>query len=29
MEDDIIAATLITEAGEIKHQGLKAQAEKE
>ncbi|MFT6190529.1 MAG: NAD(P) transhydrogenase subunit alpha [Oleispira sp.] len=29
MEDDIIAATLITEAGEIKHNGLKAQAEKE
>jgi NAD(P) transhydrogenase subunit alpha len=29
MEDDIIAATLITEAGEIKHQGLKAQTEKE
>ncbi|MFY0641750.1 MAG: Re/Si-specific NAD(P)(+) transhydrogenase subunit alpha [Bermanella sp.] len=29
MEDDIVAATLITEAGEIKHEGLKAQAEKE
>jgi NAD(P) transhydrogenase subunit alpha len=29
MEDDIIAATLITEAGEIKHAGLKAQAKKE
>jgi NAD(P) transhydrogenase subunit alpha len=29
MEDDIIAATLITEAGEIKHKGLKALAEKE
>ena len=29
MEDDIIAATLITEAGEIKHEGLKALAEKE
>jgi NAD(P) transhydrogenase subunit alpha len=29
MEDDIIAATLITEAGEIKHAGLKAKAEKE
>jgi NAD(P) transhydrogenase subunit alpha len=29
MEDDIVAATLITEAGEIKHAGLKAQAEKE
>jgi NAD(P) transhydrogenase subunit alpha len=28
MEDDIIAATLITEAGEIKHAGLKALAEK-
>lgn len=29
MEDDIVAATLITEAGEIKHEGLKVQAEKE
>ncbi|MDF1762772.1 MAG: Re/Si-specific NAD(P)(+) transhydrogenase subunit alpha [Oleibacter sp.] len=29
MEDDIVAATLITEAGEIKHAGLKAQIEKE
>lgn len=29
MEDDIIAATLVTEAGEIKHAGLKAEAEKE
>lgn len=27
MEDDIIAATLVTEAGEIKHEGLKAQIE--
>ncbi len=27
MEDDIVAATLVTEAGEIKHQGLKAQAD--
>lgn len=27
MEDDIVAATLITEAGEIKHEGLKAQIE--
>jgi len=29
MEDDIVAATLVTEAGEIKHEGLKAVAEKE
>lgn len=29
MEDDIVAATLITEDGEIKHAGLKAQIEKE
>ena len=27
MEDDIVAATLVTEAGEIKHEGLKAQIE--
>ena len=27
MEDDIVAATLVTEAGEIKHEGLKAQVE--
>ena len=29
MDDDIVAATLVTEAGEIKHEGLKAVAEKE
>ncbi len=29
MDDDIVAATLITEDGEIKHAGLKAQIEKE
>jgi NAD(P) transhydrogenase subunit alpha len=29
MEDDIVAATLVTEDGEIKHQGLKAKAEEE
>jgi NAD(P) transhydrogenase subunit alpha len=29
MEDDIVAATLITESGEIKHEGLKALADKE
>jgi NAD(P) transhydrogenase subunit alpha len=27
MKDDIVAATLVTEAGEIKHEGLKAQLE--
>jgi NAD(P) transhydrogenase subunit alpha len=27
IEDDIVAATLVTEAGEIKHEGLKAQIE--
>lgn len=27
MEDDIVAATLVTEAGEIKHEGLKAKIE--
>ena len=29
MEDDIVAATLVTESGEIKHEGLKALADKE
>ena len=29
MDDDIVAGTLVTEAGEIKHEGLKAVAEKE
>jgi NAD(P) transhydrogenase subunit alpha len=27
MEDDIVAATLVTENGDIKHDGLKAQIE--
>lgn len=29
MEDDIVAATLVTEDGEVKHEGLKAQLEQE
>ncbi|WP_396588255.1 Re/Si-specific NAD(P)(+) transhydrogenase subunit alpha [Bermanella sp. R86510] len=29
MEDDIVAATIVTEDGEVKHQGLKAQLEQE
>ena len=29
MEDDIIAATLVTEDGDVKHAGLKAELEQE